>query len=365
MNGPDDSTATRDCRRMADHEYASAGTMPAHGPGRKAPPGRTRCIAFVLTTALLTGAGAAVADPDPCATIGQPILRVETAGDIRVYYTGPADAPAGARAVTALWLEDITRGVPVRFEPPAGLPLSRSPRAVVAPGGGHVLLPQGRHGPYHVVSDELLYAYLEGAAEPVASLQWRSETGVVGIHAAPAWHGPSQGSFLVHCCGSTLVVAFDLNADGEQLLHSAEDTELRERLRARLLGSFRVTRVMPASDTPHTLEAREAAGARKGETIVFGDRLVRPGGTCRQWDIEPSDRSPPEEPVLAEQFPAGAFEGGTWVTLQCGDSRIDSLFLPQGDTHRFVTRTPNGVAWLIWDREEGADQTAECAPPGE
>jgi len=116
-----------------------------------------------------------------------------------------------------------------------------------------------------------------------------------------------------------------------------------------LIGSFEVTTRRAATDTPSTLADQEANDRYLGQTVTFGQTARwRDGIGCMVWDLSPKLQEPPLDASLEDLLADPPHAG--WADLVCDEARLERLFFIDVDT--FLSRTPNGVSWLVWKRVE-------------
>ena len=115
-----------------------------------------------------------------------------------------------------------------------------------------------------------------------------------------------------------------------------------------LVGSFAVAQTRTASDTPSTIEDQQAANRYLGQAAAFAIAARwRDGTACAAWDLSPKLQEAPVDRSLQDLLADPPQIG--WADIVCDGETLERIFFVDGDT--FLSRTPNGVSWLVWRRE--------------
>lgn len=306
--------------------------------------GFIRYGAFALAASLL------LADAFACGVEeieGKPVLDVQNAGELVAYFVGepPEDGAPRRYGAEELWFA-MAGDAPRLFQPSGEIFFSDWLFHPLSPGGSYVLLPQDRFGPYDIVRADELWDFLEG--KQAAAFSAKASGDEAAVHASARWLSDTVGVFESGCCGDIELHAFAIDEGNkgfsQERLGGGAPSQTLKRL---LTGAFSVAERRPASDTPSTLAIQEKADSYLSYRAAFGSRATWLNDRgCDAWSVSARVQQAPDDPSLEGLTPQPP--AGVWTSLVCNGETVDEIFIL--DENTLLSRTPNGVAWLVWRR---------------
>ena len=103
------------------------------------------------------------------------------------------------------------------------------------------------------------------------------------------------------------------------------------------------------TDTPSTIADQQSMDRYLGQVATFGATAQwRDGIACATWDLSPKLQEAPSDRSLEDLLADPPHLG--WGDIICDEETLERIFFIDGE--RFLSRTPNGVSWLVWTRVE-------------
>lgn len=180
------------------------------------------------------------------------------------------------------------------FKPAGTLHFSDWFFGVFSQDGSFVLLPQDRHGPYHVVRIQHLKDYLLGAREADDVVGGKvAEDAPARVHGEARWVSDTEFIYTTTCCGET-----------EQHRHSIRFLDYRPKRTPDTVFDYRPELSLAASVLPDFVIADLATLTDKMERLIAAARS-EPGAFVQgnvALGANPQEYIPSDEELLAARF---------------------------------------------------------------